>query len=72
MDDDFQELEISPANKKNVQTISWATKDTPIAPRSRKSLRFKVKLYFFKRHSKGDIRPLVGSRSLDIPVKYKS
>jgi hypothetical protein len=72
MDNDSQELGISPANRNNVQSISWITKDTPIASKSRKSLRFKVKLYFFKRHSKGLVRQLVGSRWLDIPVKYQS
>ena len=71
MDNDFQEFGISPANKNNVQSISWTTKDTPVAPQSRKSLRFIVKLYFFKHSSKGRSES-VGSRWLDIPVKYNS
>ena len=67
-----QSLGISNPNKNNIQTISWIAPYEFIALQKRKSLRFKVKLYFFKRASKNIGRQMVESRLLDIPVRYYS
>lgn len=53
--------------KNNVLGIYWICAYRPVPEKERKSLRLKTRLYFYKRSSPGKS---VGSRWLDIPVKY--
>lgn len=55
------------SEKKDVSEIYWIGAYRPVPEKERKSLRLKTRLYFYKRTSNDKS---VGSRWLDIPVKY--